>query len=372
MSHFTYSPPLMALCAVMAITTSADTQEPASKLTVHAHLTQAYGVSHGGLVTGLGKSGTADYRRAAIITRFDASPANRFVIQLAHRRLGDSPTMQFEEDIKLDMAFFEHRFRNGTTARVGKTVMPWGIYNEIRYVGTLQPFYRAPLSVYWEGTYTSETIDGVLVSHRFRSGKPWELAADAFGGSYNFLEFGTFQLSPTSPPVYIGARLQAKNVLGGKLWLSTPIEGVRLGASGRRHTDVAGIIPRGNGFQSREWTASLDGTFDRWMLRAEENNTKSEGFVLASRYGQFGVRALPKLWVNVQSEFMNIYVPISPARTVKMTRDNAVGLNLFLDPMTVLKIEAHNTNGFNVEEVINIFGTPRKGSYFISSFSVSF
>jgi hypothetical protein len=373
MCHSIFGQSLIALFAVVTMTASTDAQEPASRLTVHAHLTQAYGFSRGGLVTGLGRDGTADYRRAAIIARYDATPANRFVIQLAHRRLGDSPTMQFEDDIKLDMAFFEHRFRDGTTARVGKTVMPWGIYNEIRYVGTLQPFYRAPLSVYWEGTYSSETIDGVLVSHRFRSGKPWELAADAFGGSYNFLEFNTVQLSPTSAPVYIGARLQAKNVLGSQLWLSTPIEGLRLGASARRHTDVGGIFPRGNGWQSREFTASVDGTFERWMLRSEANHIRSGDVEVASRYVQAGVRPIPKLSVNVQSEFTNFYIySISPAPTVKMTRDNAVGINLFLDAMTVLKIEAHTTRGFNVEEAINLLGTPRSGSYFISSFSVSF
>jgi hypothetical protein len=369
-----------SVALVVTLATALGAQQPLpSSISVHGYLTQAYGVSRNGLVTGLGKEGTADYRRAAILARFDASPDNRFVVQLAHRRLGDSPTMQFEENVKLDMAFFEQRFRQGTSVRIGKTVMPWGIYNEIRYAGTLQPFYRAPLSVYWEGTYTSETIDGLLASHRFRAGDAWELSTDVYGGSYNFLEFGTVQTSPTTAPVYMGARLQAKNVVGGQMWLATPIDGLRVGASARRHKDVGGVYPRGDGFNSKEVTASVDGSFEKWMVRAEGNRTQTQGAAVVSRYVQLGFRPIPALSVNAQAEHMNIELTgLDMATTghrdftAKMLRDNAVSVNVYLTSFTVLKLEAHRTNGHNVEEPTNLFGPPRRGSYFISSFSVSF
>src|SRR6185503_1142268 len=175
----------VAVATVAAIAPLA-AQQPAA-FSIHGYLTQGYGFSSGGLVTGLSKEGTSDYRRAAVLARYIPSPSNSFVVQLAHRRLGDSPTMAYEQDVKLDMAFYEHKFRDGTRVRFGKTVMPFGIYNEIRYAGTLMPFYRAPLSVYWEGTYTSETVDGAMVSRQFRTGETWELTADVFGGSNTFL-----------------------------------------------------------------------------------------------------------------------------------------------------------------------------------------
>ena len=352
--------------------------KPKAILSIHGYLTQAYGFSHGGMVTGLTSSGTADYGRAAVLASYAVSPDNRFVVQVAHRRLGDSPTMQFEDNVKLDMAFFEHKFRDGTRVRFGKTVMPFGIYNEIRYAGTLQPFYRAPLSVYWEGTYTAETIDGAMISRQVRTGKPWELTADLFGGSNTFLEFGTFQTAPTAPPSYVGAKIQAKNVFGTQLWLATPIEGLRLGLSGRRHTDFGGIYSRVVGVEAKEWTASVDGTFEKFLVRAEQGERRAQGVGIASKYAQLGFRPMELFSVNVQSEFMDYRLPagISPlvpnATNVKMLRDNAASINLFLNPTTVFKLEAHTTKGLNLEQVVNLFGAPQKGSYFISSFSVSF
>ena len=111
--------------------------------------------------------GTADYRRAAIVARFAPNPTDNGLRRpVGNRRLGDSPTMQFEEDLKIDMAFYEHRFGDRTSIRVGKAALPIGIYNEARYVGALLPFYRAPFAMYGEGSFTSETINGLLLSHR--------------------------------------------------------------------------------------------------------------------------------------------------------------------------------------------------------------
>jgi len=350
--------------------------KPKPIFSIHGYLTQAYGFSHGGMVTGLTNEGTADYGRAAILATYAVSPANRFVMQVAHRRLGDSPTMQFEDNVKLDMAFYEHQFRDGTRVRFGKTVMPFGIYNEIRYAGTLQPFYRAPLSLYWEGTYTSETIDGAMVSRQVRTGKAWELTADLFGGSNTFLEFGTIQTAPTAPPSYVGAKIQAKNVLGTQLWLTTPLEGLRVGLSGRRHTDFGGIYNRVVGVPAKEWTASVDGNFEKWLTRAEMAERRAQGVVVASKYAQLGFRPIELFSVNAQSEFMDYRLPpglgLPSATTVKVVRDNAASVNLFLNSTTVFKLEAHTTKGLNVEQVVNLLGAVKRGSYFISSFSVSF
>ena len=362
-----------AVAMIVAVPSMYAQQVAESHFSIHGYLTQAYGFSRGGMVAGLTDQGTADYRRAAILARYDASPENRFVVQVAHRRLGDSPTMQFEENVKLDMAFYEHLFRTGTSVRIGKTVMPYGIYNEIRYAGTLQPFYRAPLSVYWEGTYTSETIDGVLASHRFGSGQSWELSADVFGGSYDFLEFATVQTDPGVAPALLGAKMHAKNAFGTQLWLSTPVEGLRLGMSARRHTDYGGIYPRPNGAPAKEWTASVDGNFERWVVRAENNHIRASDVVVKAKYAQLGFRPIAAVSLNVQADFLDFDVPLPTGRTdIKMLRDNALSVNLFLSPTSVLKLEAHRTRGINLEEAANVLGLAKRGSYFISSFSVSF
>ena len=157
--------------ALVAIAQQASAQN-ADKLSIHGYLTQGYAVSDSAHVEGIPKEGTTDYRRAALLMRYATTSSDNFVIQLAHRRLGNSPSMQFEPDVKVDWAYYEHTFSGPSTRlRVGKSPIPFGIYNEVRYVGTQLPFYRAPYAMYHEGIYTAETVDGVSVLQPRFSGK---------------------------------------------------------------------------------------------------------------------------------------------------------------------------------------------------------
>ncbi len=367
---------LVALLTLAAVPATGVAQQPAppavSPVTIHGYLTQAYGITDRHKIAGLTDAGTADYRRAAVLARYTVSPKDNFVVQVGHRRLGDSPTMQFEDNIKVDMAFYERRFGSDNKLRVGKILMPFGIFNEIRYAGTLLPFYRAPMSVYWEGTFTNETIDGVSFSHQFRTGESWALSADLFGGSYSLLEFLTVPTGPTTA-MYAGAKLEAKNAFGGQLWLTTPIDGLRLGLNGRSHKDVGGIQPRGDGVRSNEWNASIDGAFEKWQLRAEALRTTSVNVLLLTRYAQVGYRPVEFLAVNAQAEYSNVSGSDAGGPwNFNMMRDHALGINLFLGPMAVWKLEGHATKGVNYEQVTNMRGAPLSNAYVISSFSVSF
>jgi hypothetical protein len=344
---------------------------PPSRLSVHGYLTQAYGQSERGLVMGLSEEGTTDYRRAAVVARYAFTPKDALVVQLANRRLGDSPTMEFEEDgLKLDMAFYERRFDTGTRLRVGKSVLPYGIYNEIRYAGPLLPFYRAPFTFYAEGTYSSETIDGVIVSQAWRAGEPWEVTLDGYAGNFALLEFAAIPTGPTTAS-YVGAEIQAKNALGGQLWISTPVSGLRLGASGRTEEHFGGVFPRPNGISATTFAGSLDGSFERWQLRAEASRIKTYGVIVETGYAQLGVRPRSWLGVNAQMEHSDFKFDAPPTE-IEMARDVAAGVNFYFTPLTVLKLEWHHTKGFAYEEVVNMSGPPIRGSYLITSFSVAF
>ena len=366
---------LAVVIAVLA--PAAVPAQDASKpvLSVHGYLTQAFGISDRYPTMGLTKDGTADYRRAAIVARYEATTSDHFVVQMAHRRLGDSPTMQFEDNIKVDMAFYERRFGSTMRARVGKTPVPFGIYNEVRYAGTLLPFYRAPYAVYSEGIYTTETIDGVSFSQRFRGGDPWETSVDAYAGSFKQLEFGTWSNNfATEPATYMGAVLEAKNVVGGQLWVATPVDGVRVGLGGRREKDFGGVYPRPNGANSKVWIASVDGTFDRVLVRAERSHLSTQAFEVTSEYAQLGLRVLPWLSVNGQIETNRAAVMMAPESWLhyRSNRDDAVGLNFFLNDGAVFKLEAHSMKGYMLEMATDITQPPLTGAYFISSFSIGF
>src|SRR4051794_37116405 len=95
---------LASVLGVFAAPTASS--QSSSPFDFHGYLTQAYGASSGDMVLGLTDRGTADYRRAAVLARFTPTNDDALVVQLAHRRLGASPTMQFESEVKLDMAFY--------------------------------------------------------------------------------------------------------------------------------------------------------------------------------------------------------------------------------------------------------------------------
>ena len=365
-----------AAIVLLVPVTSLSAQQAAPRLSMHGYLTQAYGVSSRYPTMGMTKEGTADYRRVAVLARYEASPANHFIVQVAQRRRGDSPTMQFEPEVTLDMAFFEHRFYTGTSVRVGKIAMPFGIYNEVRYAGTLTPFYRAPFVVYNDGAYTSETIDGASAGHVFRPGDAWEFSADAYAGSFRQLEFGT-TYPEGAAPVYVGGTLYSRDAYGGQLWVSPPVPGLRLGVGARRQTDVGGIYDRLGGSASRTWIASADWSISRVALRAERSQIFAYGFNMTAQYVQAGIRLMPSVALNVQTELRDEklrYTPTGSWFGIQAARDNAVGLNLHLTPSAVIKIEGHRNSGYEAvfERTVDPRGAPLRGSYFISSFSVSF
>jgi hypothetical protein len=345
---------------------------------IHGYLTQGYGFTSRDTVMGLTPQGTADYRRAAIVARYAPTSANAFVVQLGHRRLGDSPTMQFEENLKVDMAFYDHRFADGTSVRVGKSALPSGIFNEIRYVGTLLPFYRAPYSVYGEQTNTSETLDGIVASHRLRAGEPWELSTDLYAGSFDLLTFQAVVPASGPPiPTYQGLIMQSKNVFGGQFWLSTPIDGLRVGTGGRRMDMYGGGAVSPTNPRTRvtaDVSASIDGHFEKWQFKAEADRAKAYDFLAQSKYVQLGITPVSRVSLNVQREYFDIHASPLPATTllVNVNRDDAIGVNFMLDARTVLKVEQHRTNGFNIEQVFNPFGPRIQGSYFLTSISTSF
>ena len=346
------------------------------KLSIHGYLTQGYAVSDSALIERIPTQGTTDYRRVALLMRYATSDNDNFLLQIAHRRLGNSPSMQFEPVVKVDWAYFEHTFAKASTRlRVGKAPIPFGVYNETRYVGTQLPFYRAPYAVYHEGIYTSETIDGLTLTQPIFSGSPWAMEASGYAGSFSYLDFITTRVSPTAYG-YIGQRERASSTLGGQLWLSTPIDGLRIGGGGSRYTVQNAFFQPGN-YSFDGWTGSVDGKFDRFLVRSEYRRMMAHKLMdYRAWYTQGGVALTQRLSVNGQSERANYIVSAIPAVTagykVALVRDDAAGVNYAFTPSLMLKLEGHQTKDHNIETVLAATAAPVQGKYFISSLSLVF
>jgi hypothetical protein len=374
---------LVASAVAPLLPLSAQTTDSLPHVTLNGYFTQAAAVSRGGLVEGIPTNGTVDYRRAALVARFFPSLSDRFVAQVAHHREGASPVARVQPTVELAWLFYERSLGSATQLRVGRAPIPMGIHNETRYVGTLLPFYEPPATVYRNRQFSNERVDGVVAIHELfgESRTPVEIAA--YGGSMDYVE--AFQI-PAAPSAerplggwdYSAKRAHAHGVVGAHAWVSTPLTGLRVGGGVVHTTMTGGLRDAGVRDPVTAWSASVDGAFDALTVRAEALGADLD--VARGRMGYVQVgRAFGPLTLNAQTEFgrlllRNIPVPptFAPQTLVTPSRDVAASAVWSFHSALQLKVEAHRTRGYNLEEGIDLSGPARRGGYFIAGLSTAF
>jgi len=342
---------------------------PEQRLVIHGYFSQAYANSEDHQLIGVPDDGTFDYRRMALLFRGNLTSKDSLVVQLAQRRLGDSPTMALEPDVKVDWTFYEHRFSTGTSVRVGRIPNPLGIYSEIRYVGTLLPFYRAPYNFYQEGSFTSENVDGLRVTQAIAANRPWNAEISVFGGGFSMIESYAGQVNEA----------HTNNALGGQLWVNTPVDGLRLGLGGDFFDTKNTILSSSGQDQWKTWIASFDLSRTRFRLRSEysEIHIKQAEFVDKAFYVYGGLNLTDKLVAHAQYDDSKAILGKGEA-TVELPqfyRDTTLGLSYAFRPSIVAKTEYHFAKGRLIEDEAVPLGPsqgPFKGNYYILSLSASF
>ncbi|MEM1203135.1 MAG: hypothetical protein AAGN66_07890 [Acidobacteriota bacterium] len=359
--------------ALLADDDGSEKAGPLSKLQVHGFLTQAFatgnyqtgrfptlagpaGPTAEEISLGIPENGTTDYRNLALQFRYEISPEDIMIVQLSSRSLGISPISESEEEVELDWAFYERRLNDTTSLKVGRVQIPYGIFNEIRDVGTILPFYRPAFVFYREGSFTSETVDGVLLSHTFGAESDWAFEANVYAGEWDLVEI--------DPVNEVAEEARSEDSWGTQFWLNTPIYGLRFGFGTQRRNVVGGSegVTRVAGSSSRfdEWTFSLDAAFDTWVFRSEYSSFENEeapfpGFFASDFVGQFdsyyfqaGYYFTPKIRLYVQAEFTEFDVGASIfTEQVQYTarEDFGIALNYSFSPSVVLKAEYHEVEG---------------------------
>lgn len=341
---------------------------PAEKFTLHGYLTQALAWTDGEQILGIPKSGTTDYRRAALFVRFTPTTKDVLVIQLAHRRLANSPAMAFEPDVKLDWAFYERQLGADTSLRVGRIPQPLGLLNETRYVGTLLPFYRTPFNFYQEGSFTSETVDGIALRHSTSAAKSWSAEATAYAGGFSMIEQTASGL----------VRPRAEKTLGGQVWLTTPVNGLRFGLGAQR-LELTGSALVSDGADNWKSTyASGEYAGARVKLRSEYRKTRirDADVNFNSYYVYGGYNLSSRLSLHVQFDTSKLDFGVSPGVRLdvpKYYEDKTLGATYSVGPNVMIKGEYHWSKSQLVETNALPIGAPsRPVNYGNLSMSVSF
>ena len=336
-----------------------------SKIQIHGFLSQAYAKSDGEQFLGITEDGTANYRNLALQLRFELAERQALVFQLGHESRGESPRDAFRDDVEVDWAFYEAHFDH-FSVRVGRFPLPLGIYSELRDAGHLLPFYGPPTTIYGETSFASDSIDGASVTFNLFPDSAWNLDADMFAGESTFSEksrTGAFKLAKT------------RDDWGVRLWLNTPVEGLRLGYNHHSFEVPSSVVLRNQTRQDFDYL-SFDWTRDRWMVRSEFGRGNfALPFGLDAKvdigYLTLGYSPFSRFWVYLQGEKRDVALTpkLQPDRTSHESL--AISLTYAIAERVVVKLEHHDVETTDVDRATDPLETP-KVKVTIASLSVAF
>jgi hypothetical protein len=348
-------------------------QSGESPFEFHAALNAAAGRASDLPVVGIPTFGTWDYRTAMLQFRYKVTDKDQFVMQLLNRRLGTSPLQAAIPDVAMQWAFWQRRGSWGAV-KVGRSPMPRGIFNEIRFVGTVLPFFRPSFEIYGEGR---ETVDGAVFSRRQALAAGFSLDLNAFAGS-NEVRTQVITAAGNSIRAFRG-----NNLKGVQGWLNLPVGETRVGAF---FADYDINSDTATGTRGEILYSAESRVIPRTVVRGEALRIYGTGPAQERRsYSTEAVVSLTEK-VDVSGQYSwtdNRIFQRAPLQNVdvRATEDAAIGATYRIGGGALVRLEHHRVNGYAFDRFVPlltnvnnlpIIAAPSKGSYWLGSFAVSF
>lgn len=374
---------LSAALTLLAVPTLLSAQD--DRLSIHGSINAAYGKTDGLPYFGFNKDGTTDYRTVTLLFGYKIGDRDRMVVQLINRRLGTSPLNDEFPDMQPVWAFYEHKFGNGVSAKIGRSPIPRGLFNEIRYIGTLLPLYRVGgAGVYGE---TFEYIDGAVLAKKFDLGADWGLESSVFAGGSTFR--GT--LATATGVTVVNQR--EESAVGTQVWLQTPIQGVKFGGfvSSYQPTPAAALPASQRPNRTLAYLWSAEANFDKVFFRSEYQGISSAAPNYAELRGWYvhgGVKPRPELSLTAEYGGLNTNLrfpaPITNEINLPASRELILGAAWHASAQVAFKLEGHRTEGYNFDSPVpNVIpptgapfvarlAAPSKANILVASVAVSF
>jgi hypothetical protein len=293
-------------------------------------------------------TGNNDFKGASLV----ADPSGGFrnvelTLALAARispQITISSQLSFEDlgapATGLDWTFAEVRLANWLKLRAGLIKMPLGISGEVEAIGTLRPFYSLPDTVYGHSSIMADGYYGAGLTGEILEGPRWTLNYDLFGGqtTVSTLEpFARLTVPLVPGTVTVPDDDDLTGLIGGRLVLGTPIEGLSLRVSGYRgKLDDATLAVA---------MLSVEYAGDRWLVRAEafraaERTMNHGGYVEVAWF------ATPKVQLAVQVQGLRTHAPGVPDDSSLLWHASAAfGLNYWFAPNMVVKAAIEEIRG---------------------------
>ncbi len=343
-------------CALALLATLASHQESAAqdaqRYTLQGFGGWAYGQTDNDNFFGYSASPEGVWDNYYFALNVGAKPMEKLSIR-AQAYWGDDLRGQ---RTNLDYVFAEWAQSSSLKLRVGKVLVPFGLYSETYDVGTLRPFYLLPQ--FYAGTLglVPKAYLGGGVTGAPRLGESWELQYDAFGGQIEFEPFSFELLNGFDPatgmPVFgrIEAQLVGRDMLGGRLLLVSPEHGIDFGGTvihlGALDDPAADILEGGSGTFYNLRAQYRKGAFE---ARGEFFKADTEsGQGTESYYAEASYRFLKKWQVAAQYEHSELLLSEAGASipaTLRRHESIGLALNFWVSPEFVLKLNGYSVDG---------------------------
>lgn len=332
--------------------------ESGSPLEVHGFLSQ------GAIKTTsnnyLGKSEQGNFNFTEVGLNFSKSLTDRLSagIQLFARNFGSIGNY----NTKFDWFYLNYRYADWLGIRVGRTKIPFGLYNEVNDIDSARVWILLPQSL-----YPTENRDFLLAQngaeiygyHTF--GSAGSLDYRVYGGNI-FLDFTNIPGS-----AYRIKTLDSAYVVGSRILWETPLTGFKIGGSVqalRIDSDIVKLTDSnpvtGNNVSLKIpavlWVASTEyinqkfqfsAEYSRWHLDSQSTNPTifpESQAVSESAYGMFSYQFMD--WFQ-PGFYYSIYYPDVDNRDgrEKKQHDLAGTLRFDFNSFWLLKLEAHYMRG---------------------------
>jgi hypothetical protein len=254
-------------------------------------------------------------------------------------------------EASLDWAFAEYRVHDLLRVRAGKVKNPFGLFMEVRDVGTLRPFFALPQSIYGAGNFGAEAYTGAGITGEWESRSGWGVAYDLYGGGLELSAFepGEAALVGAGPQLdFTGVAVEeeeVRDVVGGRVSLTTPVDGLTFRLSG--FTGELREEEDGPSERIVAYGASVEWVIDRLQLRGELfRATEGDEETNVAGYAEVAWSLLPKLQVALRYEQARHDKEDGVEHgSLDDHREGAVGLAYWPSPNLTFKASYHLVDG---------------------------
>lgn len=338
-------------CLALATSPSA-AQDSGHKVELHAYGGWGLGNSDPHpFVLGRG-DGENEWENANIALNVSADLARRLHVAAQVEWIQESD----ETEQELDFVFATLDLGGARRLMVGLAKQPFGLYTEIFDVGTLRPFYSLPQSLYGAVGAITERYAGLGYSWSAQPSDGWKLEFDLYVGGLETDVTTVASLDSASEDgedeEEIGEHVE--NVLGGRVTVATPVEGLSFGFSAYQGEPETEEEPAPSWGDHRAYGLHAEYLAGAWVVRAEWARHEEEGeFEHDARYLEVSYRLAEHWQVAGRFDQADLSLEEEPdfPDSFLEHREIGFGLNYLYSDDLVIRLSCHLVEG-------NLFARP--------------